>query len=223
MLCVLASSSQSGVAFAPRRRASFFAAFGVALLCLYASVCAQAQFHDTPALHPPAGSHVAIVEFADLQCPACAQANTLLEAAATRYKIPWVRHDYLIPYHLWSFNAAVKARWFDTKSKALGDQYRDAVFANQNTIYNLGMLSQFTEKFARSHGIVMPTAIDPQGKLAADVQADNALGKATGITQTPTVFIVTSNNKGTPFIRVNDIGSQLNMVIDQAIANTRGR
>jgi protein-disulfide isomerase len=176
-----------------------------------------------PALHPPAGFRVAIVEFSDMQCPACAQANPLLEAAAAKYKIPWVRHDFLIPYHPWSFNAAVKARWFDTKSKVLGGEYRAAVFANQSNIYNLGMLSQFTEKFAQSHGIVMPTAIDPQGKLAADVQADNELGKRTGITQTPTIFIVTANSKGAPFIRVMDLQSQLDAIIGQALADTRGR
>jgi protein-disulfide isomerase len=192
------------------------------LLSLAAAVCARAQFYDTPALHPPAGTRIAIVEFADMQCPACAQANPLLEAAATKYKIPWVRHDFLIPYHPWSFNAAVKARWFDTKSKALGDQYRDAVFANQSNIYNMGMLSQFTENFAKSHGIAMPTAIDPQGKLAADVQADNELGKRTGITQTPTIFIVASNSKGAPYIRVTDLQSQLDKIITQALADTRG-
>lgn len=196
---------------------------GCALLLFSAVVGARAQFNDTAALHPPAGVKVAIVEFSDLQCPACAQANPLLIAAAAKYKIPWVRHDFLIPYHSWSFNAAVKARWFDTKSKALGNQYRDAVFANQNEIYNMGMLSQFTEKFAQSHSIAMPTAIDPQGKLAADVQADNALSKSTGITQTPTVFVVTSNGKGAPYIRVTDFQSQLDAVITQALAETRGR
>jgi protein-disulfide isomerase len=195
---------------------------GCALLLFGATASAHAQFNDTPALHPPAGVRVAMVEFSDLQCPACAQANPLLIAAAAKYKIPWVRHDFLIPYHAWSFNAAIKARWFDSKSKALGDQYRDAVFANQNEIYNLGMLSQFTEKFAQSHRIAMPAAIDPEGKFAAAVQADNALGKSTGIMQTPTVFIVIANGKGAPYIRVTDFQSQLDAVIAQALADTRG-
>jgi protein-disulfide isomerase len=193
-----------------------------AVLVLAASISARAQFHDTTALHAPAGVRVAIVEFSDLECPACAQANPLLVAAAAKYKIPWVRHDFLIPYHRWSFSAAVKARWFDTKSKALGDAYRDAVFANQNTIYNMGMLSQFTDSFARSHGVVMPADVDPQGKLAAAVQADNELGKSTGINQTPTVFIVTAHGKGSPFIRVTDLSSQLDMIIKQVLADAGG-
>ena len=196
---------------------------GCAVLGLATTVCARAQFHDTSALHPPAGARVALVEFSDMECPACAQANPLLKAAAEKYKIPWVRHDFLIPYHSWSFNAAVRARWFSSKSKALGDQYRDAVFANQNNIYNMAMLSQFTAEFAKSHGIRMPTDVDPQGKLAADVQADNELGKRTGVNQTPTIFIVVANGKGAPFIRVTDPSSQLDMIIGQALADTRGR
>ena len=38
--------------------------------------------------------------------------------------------------------AAVNARWFDMKSKAVGDEYRDKVFANQTSIYNLDGAAQ---------------------------------------------------------------------------------
>src|SRR5689334_17163620 len=37
---------------------------------------------DTSALKPPPGQSVAIVEFLDLQCPDCANANPLLKEAA---------------------------------------------------------------------------------------------------------------------------------------------
>ena len=84
---------------------------------------------DTTALVPPPGARVAIVEFDDLECPTCARFNPLLKQAAANYRIPWIRHDFLIPYHNWSRSAAVYARWFDAKSKALGDEYRDQVFA----------------------------------------------------------------------------------------------
>ena len=178
------------------------------------------QVHDATALKPPAGARVAIVEFADMECPVCGNENPIIKAAAAKYKIPWMRHDFLIPYHAWSLDAAVNSRWFDTKSKALGDEYRDQVFANQSLIYNPGVLSQFTAKFAQSHGIALPFAIDPQGKLAADVKADSDLGRRTGIEHTPTVFIVTSNSKGAPFIEVQHPGQQLYTAIDQALADT---
>ena len=178
------------------------------------------QIHDSSALHPPAGARVAIVEFADMECPACAIANPTVKAAAAKYKIPWVRHDFLIPNHIWSPTAAVNARWFDSKSKALGDEYRDEVFANQRSIYNVDVLRQFTEKFAKSHSIELPFAMDPQGKLADAIKADGELGRRTGINQTPTIFIVTSNSKGAPFIEVQHPDQQLFQVIDQALADT---
>jgi Thioredoxin len=90
--------------------------------------------HDPAALKPPPGARVAIVEFEDMECPDCARANPLLRDAATQYHIPWVRHDFPLPFHAWSFDAAVYARWFDTKSKKLGDDFRDSVFANQQLI-----------------------------------------------------------------------------------------
>jgi protein-disulfide isomerase len=184
--------------------------------------CAQSpiQVLDASALHPPAGARVAIVEFDDLQCPACAATNPTLKAAAAQYKIPWVRHDFLIPYHNWSRNAAVNARFFDQKSKALGDEYRDEVFANQRSIYNPDSLAQFTQKFAQSHGITMPFAVDPQGKLANEVNADVALAQRTGIKSTPTIFVVAANSKGAPFTQVLNPAQQLYTTIDRALADT---
>jgi len=188
------------------------------------SIAAQAQTPiqvlDASALHPPSGARVAIVEFADLQCPACAAANLTLKAAVAQYKIPWVRHDFLIPYHNWSRNAAINARWFDFKSKSLGDDYRDQLFANQASIYNPDSLNQFTQKFAQSHGITLPFAIDPQGKLANDVDADIALGKRVGISSTPTIFIVTAGGKGAPYTQVLKPAQDLYTTIDRAIADT---
>ena len=52
------------------------------------------QVHDPSALKPPAGAHVAIVEWEDMECPDCARANPLLREAADKYNIPWVRHDF---------------------------------------------------------------------------------------------------------------------------------
>jgi protein-disulfide isomerase len=200
-------------------------AFAIAVLSLSAatSLIGQAapqptKVLDNSALHPPKGVPVAIVEFSDLECPACAHANPILKDAAAKYKIPWVRHDYLIPLHQWSKAAAVYARWFDEKGSGLGDAYRDAIFANQPSIYNVGVLTKFTETFASSHNIALPFAIDPQNKLAGIVQADDALGKRTGIQHTPTIFIVASTPRGDPYIEVENADKDLYRAIDQALA-----
>ena len=139
--------------------------FATAAMLMAQSLPNPTKVLDGSALHPPAGASVAIVEWADLECPACAHANPLVKEAAAKYKIPWIRHDYVIQMHPWSKYAAIYARWFDAKGNGLGDAYRDAVFANQPSIYNVGVLTQFTQNFASSHGLSLPFAVDPQNKL----------------------------------------------------------
>lgn len=195
--------------------------FGLAAYAQFTAPSSGTKVLNASALHPPAGARVAIVEFSDLECPACARINPVVRDAVAKYKIPWVRHELLIPGHMWSPAAAANALWFDSKSKALGDAYRDEVFANQTSIYNLNMLNMFTERFARSHGVTLPFSIDPRGKLAAAVQADNDLSRRTGIVRTPTIFVVTSNSKGAPYIEVQNPERDLYKTIDQAIADTK--
>jgi protein-disulfide isomerase len=205
------------------------AAVAVSALSLLAPARAQfggpasaptTQVHDPAALKPPAGARVAIIEFEDMECPDCARANPLLREAAAKYNIPWVRHDFPLSFHAWSFQAAVNARWFDLKSKKLGDEYRDAVFANQPSITTLEVLRTFTEKFAADRKIPLPFAVDPQGTLTAQVKADYALGQRVGIEHTPTIWVATSQSRGAPFVEVVD-RTKLFQLIDQAIADTK--
>jgi protein-disulfide isomerase len=206
-------------------------ALAISAVGFIAAVPAQAQFsgpppttqvHDPAALKPPPGARVAIIEFEDMECPDCRAANPLLKEASETYKIPWVRHDFPLAIHAWSLQAAVNARWFDTKSKKLGDEYRDEVFANQPSITSLEVLRTFTEKFAAGNKLALPFAIDPDGKLTAQVKADYALGQRVGIEHTPTIWVTTSESKGAPFIEVLD-RSKLFQLIDQAIADTKGK
>jgi protein-disulfide isomerase len=208
-----------------RNRIGLF--LGLAGTALLMTPTARAQFgappttqvHEPSALRPPAGARVAIVEFEDMECPDCARANPLLKEATEKYHIPWVRHDFPLPMHNWSFNAAVNARWFDTKSKKIGDDYRDYIFDNQISINNPGDLTQYTATFAKSRGLALPFALDPQGKLTAEVKADYALGQRIGIEHTPTIWVVTADSKGAPFVEVVD-RSKLYQLIDQALADT---
>jgi protein-disulfide isomerase len=214
-------------AMVPRKSLTFRLSFMVLSAALAATALAgqssrqPTRVMDASALHPPAGANVAIVEFSDLECPACARANPTLMQAVVQYKIPWVRHDLIIPGHPWSPVAAVNARWFDTKGNGLGDAYRNAVFASQPSIYNVNVLAEFTQKFAQSHGVAMPFSVDPQGKLAAEVKADTDLGRRIGVTLTPTIFVVTAHSKGAPYIEVLNPETDLFRIIDQALADTK--
>ncbi|HEX4310014.1 MAG TPA: thioredoxin domain-containing protein [Acidobacteriaceae bacterium] len=171
------------------------------------------QPKDTSVLHPPPGARVAIVEFADLECPSCAMQNPVIMQAADKYHVPRVWHDFPLPQHNWSFQAAVNARWFDSKEKKLGDDYRNAVFANQASIESKDDLAKFTQKFAQQHGTAMPFVMDPQGKLTADVKADAALADRIGIHETPTAWVVTEHG----YKQVIDFKNLYSM-LDQAVS-----
>src|SRR5215472_9685523 len=127
-------------------------------------------------LKPPKGAAVAIVIFEDLECPDCARAAPLVEQASRTYKIPVVRHDFPLPMHPWAYDAAILARYFDTHSKAVGNEFRDTVFKHQIEITK-DTLRSFAEKFAAGHKIDLPFVIDPDGKLAALVNTDKNLGQ----------------------------------------------
>ncbi|MGB6725603.1 MAG: thioredoxin domain-containing protein [Terracidiphilus sp.] len=197
-----------------------------AAIVLVAPVFSFAQFGsqaatnvlDASPLKPPPGVRIAIFEFADLECPACARANPLLKQAAAQYKIPWLRHDFIVPGHVWSLQAAVNARWFDTQVKGLGDQYRDQVFANQQYIETRADLDRFTQKFAQYCKISLPFSMDPQNKLMDELQADVALGKRVGIVKTPTIFIVVNTAGGPRYFESRDPDHDLYHTIDQAMA-----
>jgi protein-disulfide isomerase len=175
---------------------------------------------DSSALKPPAGAHVAIIEFYDLECPLCAQTNPSLISAASQYKIPWVRYDFLIPGHPWSRQAAINARFFDAKSTKLGNDYRDYIFANQVSIETPAELNTWTQKFAQAHGVALPFAVDPMGKFAAQVQADVDLGRHTGVEHTPTIFIVANEGHAPAYTEVVD-RSRLFQTIDQVLAEAK--
>ncbi|MGA2021898.1 MAG: thioredoxin domain-containing protein [Candidatus Sulfotelmatobacter sp.] len=184
------------------------------LLTVFAiSICASAQQTVNPALRPPKGAQVAIVVFEDLQCPDCRRAAPLVEEAARTYKIPVVRHDFPLPFHTWSFEAAIDARYFDTHSKALGNEFRDYIFSNQLEVTPQN-LRGFAEKFAAEHKIDLPFVVDPDGKLAALVNADKQLGKAINLQHTPTLYVVSNKRSGKPFVEVVD-RSQLYALIDE--------
>lgn len=169
--------------------------------------------HDkATALRPPAGAKVAIVIFEDLQCPDCARAAPLVEEVSKAEKVPLVRHDFPLPKHDFSFQAAVIARYFDTKSKKLGDGWRDYVFAHQTAITPEN-LNQYAQDYAKANNETMPFLLDPGGKLAAKVKADFALGQKIGIQHTPTIFVVSATKKGEPFVEVVD-RSQLTAMVD---------
>jgi protein-disulfide isomerase len=148
---------------------------------------------DTSMLKPPLGAKVAIYEFEDL-----------------------VRHDWPLPMHVWSFDAAVIARYIQDKiAPQAAEEYRRAVFANQTSIASKDDLQAFTQKYFQAHGRAMPFVIDPSGLFTQEVKADATLAERIGLRSTPTIFVVT--NKG--WTQVTNV-NYLYAAIDAALAAT---
>jgi len=185
----------------------------VSVIALAGAVRAAAQDTVDTVLRPPKGAKVAIVVFEDLECPMCRRTAPLVEQASKTYNIPVVRHDFPLPMHPWSYQAAVMARFFDTHSKAMGNEFRDYIFENQLEI-NIQNLRSYAEKFGTAHKVDLPYVLDPGGKLAALVDADRDLGKTIKIDHTPTVYIVSSRNPNRPYVEVKVPASELYSTID---------
>src|SRR6476659_8280396 len=152
------------------------------------------SFAQDPALlRPPKGAQVALIVFQDLQCPKCRVDSPVEQQAAKAHKIPLVLHDFPLPMHNWSFNAAVIARYFDSQSKDLGNQFRDFIFQHQPEI-TPDTLQSFAQRFA------------------AEVNADKELGKKIGIEHTPTIYVVSSKNPSRPFVEVTDTNQLFQLI-----------
>ncbi len=169
-------------------------------------------FRDTSMLKPPSLAKVAIIEFEDLECPLCAQVSPLVRDAMSRYHIPRVHYDFIIPGHVWSRTAAVYARYLEDKvAPQVAEDFRRDVFANQRMIASQDDLQEFTRRWFQSHGQQTPFVIDPSGRCAAEVEADCTVGQRLGVRHTPTIIVVRAHQ----WIEVTE-PDQLYAAIDRA-------
>jgi protein-disulfide isomerase len=194
------------------KRLSLMQLAAAAILLLFSSLSWGV---DVSMLKPPKGSKVAIIVFEDLECPQCAKAAPMLKEAAEKYHVPLVQHDFPLRQHPWSYQAAVNARYFDSKSEKLGNEYRLYIFANQNSITKQN-LQGVTEKWAEQHKVEFPFMVDPSGQFSGKVDADRQLGERIPLDHTPTVYIVNDSGRGAAVTEVTDL-SNLYQMLDDAV------
>ena len=171
------------------------------------------HFVDTSMLKPPAGAKVAVIEWEDLECPYCAHAFPIVQAAIHHYQIPLVRYDFHIPRHVWSHEAALYARYLEDKvSPGMETEYRRELFAAQAKIANQEDLDRFTKEFFAAHGKQLPAVLDPTGQLEREVHEGDVLGlRMNPRMYTPTIIVVTPKR----WIEVKDVEG-LDEAIDEA-------
>jgi len=150
-----------------------------------------------PPSHDPvagnAGSAVRVIVYQDLQCPSCAQWHTAFMAhtiPAYSGQVGFEFRDYPLPQHPWAFDAAVLARYFDTRDAATGLAFRDFCFTHRNAIIPSNLVDQ-AAAFGQDHGV---TRADLDGALKRDdlrrmVEADQARADQDHVEHTPTVFL----------------------------------
>ena len=221
---------------AKKRSLFWLAAFLALAMVGTIAMRAQDSAYLSQVLRPPKGANIALVIFEDLECPDCARAAPLVEEASKAYKIPVVRYDFPLPMHDWSFDAAVMAHYFESKSPALGVAFRAFIFEHQQEIdgptgagpagspegvaAQKRRLRDFAEQFARQHKTALPFAVDPQGKFAAEVRREKNVGERVGITHTPTLYVVSNRRQGAPFVEVVD-RTKLYSMIDEIKADSQ--
>jgi protein-disulfide isomerase len=190
---------------------------GLAATVLLASICSAA---DGSMLKTPPGTKVAIEVFEDLECPDCARWYPVYWDIANAHHVPVVLHDFPLPMHPWAFQAAVYARFFDSKSQKLGQEYRGYIYKNQPNI-NKSNLQEWTQKFADDNKVPLPFAVDPDGKLTGLINADRELGTRAGLQHTPTIFVVGNGGPPSPYIEIQEVQdmNQNIAMLNQAISD----
>jgi len=139
----------------------------------------------------PANSPVTIVEFSDLQCPHCKEAQPIIEKLLTEEpKARFVFQSFPLPSHNWAAKAAAYA-------DCVGRSSNDAFWKFLQKTYDAQ--SQITEANAdeKLTGIVNDSGVKgadiaacvAKPDTAARVEHSVALGKSVDVTSTPTVFI----------------------------------
>jgi hypothetical protein len=133
--------------------------------------------------------------------------------AAEAKGVPLIVHDYPIPRHSWAFPAAVLARYFSAQSQALGMDFRSFIFQNQPGL-GPDNLRAFGEKFAANHQQQLPGDVDPDGRLAAQVQADFELGQKIHLEYVPLMFVIARSGDASRAIEAKE-PKDVNAIIDR--------
>src|SRR5215813_1678073 len=152
----------------------------------------------------PANAPVTIVEFSDLQCPHCKQAQpTIDKLLSEEPNARFVFQQFPLPSHNWAAKAASYA-------DCIGRSNHDAFWKFINSTYNAQSditesnadekLTSLADSVGAKGSEIAACAAQPETKNRVD--ASVALGKKVEVTGTPTLFINgrrIGNVNGTPY------------------------
>ena len=139
----------------------------------------------------PANAPVLIVEFSDLQCPHCKEANPTIQRLLNEDPdVRFVSQNFPLPSHNWAMKAA---QYADCVARAANDAYWkfvESVYSAQSEITadNADQkLTDLADKAGVKGSEIVTCAAQPETQ--SRVQASIELGKAVDVNSTPTLFI----------------------------------
>ncbi len=166
-------------------------------MAVAASLAVAGCHRSSGSSHDPvlgnAQSKVRVIVYQDLECPYCAQWHAAFVAdTIPRYgsRVAFEFRDFPLDLHPWAFDAAVLARYFDTRGAAVGMAFRDYCFTHRNGIIPSNLMQQAAD-FGRGYGVTPQelTAALQREDLRALVQTDQARADVDHVAHTPTVLM----------------------------------
>jgi protein-disulfide isomerase len=139
----------------------------------------------------PANAPVTIVEFSDLQCPHCKEANPTVEKLlAAEPNVRFVLQNFPLPMHNWALKGAAYADCVGRASQGAFWKFIDGVYAAQAEITAENGDQKLTE-LADQAGVKGPdiAACSTQPETQTRVENSINLGKSVEVTATPTLFV----------------------------------
>jgi protein-disulfide isomerase len=141
--------------------------------------------------HGPADAPVTLLEFSDLQCPHCKEAQPTLDRLMNEDKnVRLVFQSFPLPFHDWAEKAASYADCIARSSNDAFWKFIDSVYQSQSDITAANAdekLNSLTDQAGLKSADVAACAANPE--TAARVEHSVALGKSLGVNSTPTIFI----------------------------------
>ena len=132
-----------------------------------------------------------IVEFSDLQCPHCKDAQPIIEKLlAEEPNARFVFQQFPLPMHNWAFKAAGYADCIGRASNDAFWKFVEGTYADQANITETNAdekLTAIADKAGVKGSDLGVCAVKPDTKTRIDQSI--ALGQAVGVTGTPTLFI----------------------------------
>ncbi len=160
---------------------------------------------------------VTLVEFSDLQCPACASFQPFVKDLTDQYgdKLSFEYKHFPLPIHPFAIQAAVAAEAAGQQDKFF--EFHDKLFENQTTWSNSATPQVFFMQYAEELELDMDKFKRHMRSsvLKDNVEAQFTEGKNAGVTGTPTFFL---NGEKMDFKTYEEFITQITSLVDPEIA-----